>query len=226
MSLSPSGPLPAPLLRLQHVSMSFAAPSGPPIEVLDDVSAVVPAREMVVVAGRSGSGKTTLLNIAAGLMRPSAGSVTWSDEAVQALSMEALAARRRRHLGYVFQTAGLIASLTAAENAALPGMAGGHRGDDASRSREVLDLVGVGHRARHFPSRLSGGEQQRVGLARALFGDPPLLIVDEPTANLDRRTADDIIELLVALRGAGKALLVAAHDVNLIARADRLVELV
>lgn len=219
-----SGP-PAPLLTLQHVSMSFTVPSGPPIEVLADVSAMVRAGEMVVAAGRSGSGKTTLLNIAAGLLRPSAGSVTWNEEQVQALSAEAIAGRRRRHLGYVFQAAGLIASLTAAENAALPGMADGRWRDQAARSLEVLDLVGLRERARHFPAQLSGGEQQRVGLARALFGDPPLLVVDEPTANLDRRTADEIIELLVGLREAGMALLVAAHDVNLISRADRLVEL-
>ena len=213
------------LLQVEDVSMRFPArDGGRPIELLGTLSLRVDPGELVVVAGRSGSGKTTLLNIAAGLTQPSEGTVSWAGKPITGFASGALAERRGRFLGIVFQNAALIDSLTAAENVALAGIATGRR-DDRHRAIALLDQFGLRARARHFPRHLSGGEQQRVAVARALYADPPLLIVDEPTANLDRRTADGLIKLLLGLGSAKRGLLVASHDLHLIAAAARVVEL-
>lgn len=213
------------LLAARDVSASFRAPDARTrIQILRDVSLNLAPREIVVVAGRSGSGKTTLLRIAAALIRPDAGTVEWDGQRVDLLSPDALATRRRSQLGFVFQSGGLLEQLTAAENVAIGEMNGGPV-NGRERSTAILDRVGLASRSRHFPAQLSGGERQRVALARALFGDPPLLIVDEPTANLDRQTADDIVSLLDGLRSDGRGLLIATHDMRLIDRADRVVQL-
>ncbi|TAM62874.1 MAG: ATP-binding cassette domain-containing protein, partial [Chloroflexota bacterium] len=141
------------------------------------------------------------------------------------LSESARAGRRGGFIGYVFQNAGLLPALTAAENVALPGLPEGSEADGRTRARELLATVGLAGRDRHFPAQLSGGEQQRVGIARALYGEPPLLLVDEPKANLDRVAADAVIALLAGLAGPGRGLLVASHDPALIARADAVLHL-
>jgi ABC-type lipoprotein export system ATPase subunit len=209
------------LVELEQIEFRYPGrDGGAAIVVLDGISLAVRPRALVCVAGRSGSGKSTLLMVAAGLLLPSAGRVRWQGERVEGAS-EAVRARRRRSLiGFVFQNAGLIASLTAAENVALPGPPEGRSGDGRTRSVAVLERVGLTGRDRHFPSQLSGGEQQRVAVARALYAEPPLLIVDEPTANLDRATADTIIDLLADLALPERGLLVATHDQRLIERAD------
>lgn len=215
----------AALVELQGIAMTFRGRDhGPDVQVFDGVDVGVGHGELVVVAGRSGSGKTTLLNIAAGLLRPTRGVVRWSGVAVGELSSDALAQLRGRSIGIVFQNAALIETLTAAENVALAAVPNGLKGG-RTRAMELLEQLGVAGRARHYPAHLSGGEQQRVAVARALFADPPLLIVDEPTANLDRRTADEVIGALRRLAGEGRGLLVASHDVHAIDVADRVIEL-
>ncbi len=213
------------LVGLQGIAMTFPGRDhGEAVRVLEGIDLEVGRGELVVVAGRSGCGKTTLLNIAAGLLRPTRGIVTWSGVAVGELSWDALARLRGRTVGVVFQNAALIETLTAAENVALAAVPSGLKGGRI-RALGLLDQLGVTGRAGHYPAHLSGGEQQRVAIARALFADPPLLIVDEPTANLDRRTADEVIGALRSLREQGRGLLVASHDAHAIDVADRVIEL-
>jgi ABC-type lipoprotein export system ATPase subunit len=208
------------VLELRGISMVYPRDGTPaPLRVLDDVSALVHRGELVVVAGRSGSGKTTLLNIAAALLAPTSGAVAWGEAELAALPSRDLAALRARHLGVVFQGAALIESLTAAENVALPALPKGRRESGKRRAEALLADVGLGARGSHFPRQLSGGERQRVAIARALFNDPALLLVDEPTANLDRANADAVIDLLAELAADGKGVLVASHDEHLIRRA-------
>lgn len=213
------------LLELSGIALDYHTPSGASLRILNGVSLAVHSGELVCAAGRSGSGKTSLLMVAAALLRPKAGSVRWPSGPINGEGAASLARRRGASLGVVFQSGGLIESLTAAENVALPGMPHKDRRGGRQRADQLLARVGLADRSDHYPWQLSGGEQQRVALARALFRDPPVLIVDEPTANLDRATADAIVELLVSLRDEGRGLLVAAHDQRLLQRADRIVEL-
>ncbi len=215
-----------PVLELRSIGMVYPRDGMPgPLRVLDGVSAIVHRGELIVVAGRSGSGKTTLLNIAAGLLVPTAGSVAWGGTDITSLRARETATLRARHLGVVFQGAALIESLTAAENVALPALPRGRHESGRRRAGVLLADVGLGARDTHFPRQLSGGERRRVAVARALFNDPPLLLVDEPTANLDRVTADAVIDLLADLAVDGKGILVASHDEHLIRRAARVIRL-
>lgn len=215
----------AALVELRSVAMTYPGRDhGEPVLVLRGIDLNVAAGELVVVAGRSGSGKTTLLNIAAGLLRPTAGAVSWSGADIGALNPDAVARLRGSSIGIVFQNAALIETLNAAENVALAAVPAGLRGS-RERAMELLAQFGVAARARHYPAHLSGGEQQRVAIARALFADPPLLIVDEPTANLDRRTADGVIDILGELAKQGRGLLVASHDRHAMDIATRVLEL-
>lgn len=220
-----------PLLAFTGVSMEYTRPSGGRIAIVHGLTFGVGRGEFVCIAGRSGSGKTTVLMLAAGLLAPTTGSISWHSLALDTISDHELTSDRGRHVGLVFQNGGLISSLRASENVALPGMAVPHgsdaisRVDAKSRVAELLDQVGLPDRAAHFPAALSGGEQQRVALARALFRDPPLLLIDEPTANLDRQSATAIIDLLVRLRDTGRGILVASHDEQLIRRADRVIQM-
>jgi ABC-type lipoprotein export system ATPase subunit len=209
------------VLELREIGMVYPRNGMPtPLRVIDGVSVVVRRGDLVVVAGRSGSGKTTLLNIAAALLAPTSGSVSWGDAELASLAPSAVAALRARHLGVVFQGAALIDSLTAAENVALPALPRGRGESGRRRALALLADVGLGARGGHFPRQLSGGERQRTAIARALFNDPALLVVDEPTANLDRASADAAIDLLAELADDGKGLLVASHDEHLIRRAS------
>lgn len=214
----------APALSLIDLGMTYRDSVGSPLEVVRGLTVYVSPGEMCCLAGRSGSGKTTVMMIAAGLLAPTSGFVRWGELNVASLRDDRLTRERGARIGIVFQNAALIPTLRSAENIALSGMVSDKRRESASqRTRTLLEMVGLADRARHFPPQLSGGEQQRVALARALFGDPPLLLADEPTANLDRRTADDIIMILLALREEGRALLVATHDPAIAAAADRVV---
>jgi ABC-type lipoprotein export system ATPase subunit len=217
---------PAALIELRDVGFSYPALDGrAPLEVLRHVALEIHPAQLFVVAGRSGSGKSTLLNVAAGLLRPTAGQVRWQGEAIATLPREVLATRRLARVGMVFQNGGLIESLTAVENVALAAIPRGLRSGARERAVILLRDRDLGDRLDHLPAQLSGGEQQRVALARALFSDPPVLIVDEPTANLDRRSADAIVQQLVDLAGRGSGLLVASHDPALMAAATDLFEL-
>jgi putative ABC transport system ATP-binding protein len=193
------------------------------IQVLAGVNLDIIQGEFLALMGPSGSGKTTLLNLIGGLDRPSGGSITIGSERIDQLSDRRLADWRARHVGLVFQLYNLLPVLTAERNIELPLLLTPLT--KAQRKRHVaiaLAAVGVGHRARHFPRQLSGGEQQRVGIARAIVTDPTLLLCDEPTGDLDRKSGDEILNLLQALnRDYGKTIIMVTHDPHASARATR-----
>jgi putative ABC transport system ATP-binding protein len=206
--------------------LTVRLPSGArTLTVLDGVSLDVAAGETVAVAGPSGSGKSTLLGLVAGLDAPTSGTIVVAGVEVTRLGETALARYRRDTIGYVFQSYHLIPTLTAAENVAVPLDLAGTPGAMA-RAAELLAGVGLADRGHHYPAQLSGGEQQRVALARAMALDPPLLLADEPTGNLDSTTGAAIVDLLFALnRERGTTLLLVTHDTALADRADRVVAL-
>ena len=204
--------------------LTLRLPSGGRIlTVLDGVSLDVAPGETVAIAGPSGSGKSTLLGLIAGLDAPTSGTIVVAGVAVTRLGEAALARFRRETLGYVFQSYHLIPTLTAAENVGVPlDLAGASAA--AARAADLLAGVGLADRGHHYPAQLSGGEQQRVALARAMALDPPLLLADEPTGNLDSVTGAAIVDLLFALnRERGTTLLLVTHDAALAERADRVV---
>ena len=197
------------------------------IHVLKDLHLKVPAGEFLALMGPSGSGKSTLLNLIGGLDRPTNGTVSIAGERVDELSDRKLAAWRARHIGYVYQLYNLLPVLTAERNVELPLLL--THLSRAERKRHVataLAIVGLSQRAKHYPRQLSGGEQQRVGIARAIVTDPTLLLCDEPTGDLDRKAGDEILDLLQALnREHGKTIIMVTHDPHASARASRTVYL-
>jgi putative ABC transport system ATP-binding protein len=212
------------MISIAGLGMRFAS-GGRAVSVLSDVSLDIPARQFVAVAGPSGSGKSTLLGLIAGLDQPTAGSITVSGVEITRLSEDALARFRLDTIGYIFQSFHLVPTLTAAENVAVPLELAGER-DALARARDLLAELGLGDRGDHYPVQLSGGEQQRVAVARAVVRRPRLLLADEPTGNLDSATGKLIIELIVGLnRTLGSTLLLVTHDPALAAHADRLVTL-
>ena len=198
---------------------------GHPVDVLTEVSLEVPARQFVAVAGPSGSGKSTLLGLIAGLDQPTTGRIVVNEVELTGLGEDALARFRSDTIGYVFQSFHLIPTLTALENVAVPLEIGGEA-DALERAQALLRDVGLEGRAHHYPVQLSGGEQQRVAVARAVARRPTLLLADEPTGNLDSATGKQIIDLLVALnRNLGSTLVLVTHDPALAALADRVITL-
>jgi len=197
------------------------------IHVLADLHLKVPKGEFLALMGPSGSGKSTLLNLIGGLDRPTKGTVSIDDERVDELSDRKLAAWRARHIGFVFQLYNLLPVLTAERNVELPLLLTDlSRADRKDHVATALGVVGLSHRAKHFPRTLSGGEQQRVGIARAIITDPTLLLCDEPTGDLDRKSGDEILDLLQALnREHGKTIIMVTHDPHASARASRTVYL-
>jgi putative ABC transport system ATP-binding protein len=197
------------------------------IHVLKDLHLQVPPGEFLALMGPSGSGKSTLLNLIGGLDRPTNGTVSIAGERVDELSDRKLAAWRARHIGFVFQLYNLLPVLTAERNVELPLLL--THLTRAQRKRHVataLAIVGLSERARHYPRQLSGGEQQRVGIARAVVTDPTLLLCDEPTGDLDRKAGDEVLDLLQALnREHGKTVIMVTHDPHASARASRTVYL-
>ena len=184
------------------------------VEVLHGVNLTIEQGEFLALMGPSGSGKTTLLNLIAGLDQPSEGEVTVAGERIDRLSGGKLATWRARHIGFVFQFYNLLPVLTAARNVEVPllltNLSSAKRKQNV---RAVLELVGLADRATHKPSELSGGQQQRVSIARAIVSDPTLLVCDEPTGDLDRQSAEDVLALLRALnRDHGKTILMVTHD--------------
>jgi len=212
------------MVSVRALTMRLAS-GGRPLTILDRVTLDVERGDAVAVIGPSGSGKSTLLGLIAGLDAPTDGTITVGGVDITRLGESALARFRRETIGYVFQSYHLIPTLTAAENVAVPlELAGARR--VAARARALLEQVALADRAHHYPVQLSGGEQQRVALARAVALDPPLLLADEPTGNLDSATGGAIIELLFTLnRERGSTLLLVTHDVALAERADRVVSL-
>jgi len=212
------------MISVRGVSMRLTS-GGHAVDVLSDVSLEVPAGQFLAIAGPSGSGKSTLLGLIAGLDQPTAGTIEVAGVSITALDEDALARFRRDHVGYVFQSFHLIPTLTAEENVAVPLELAGAPAAMA-RARALLGEVGLAERAHHYPVQLSGGEQQRVAVARAIAHRPPLLLADEPTGNLDSATGKQIIELLVGVnRRLGSTLVLVTHDPALAAHADRVVTL-
>lgn len=197
------------------------------IHVLSKLNLKVPKGEFLALMGPSGSGKSTLLNLIGGLDRPTNGTVSIDGERVDELSDRKLAGWRARHIGFVFQLYNLLPVLTAERNVELPLLLT-HLSKSERRKhvQTALEIVGLGHRTKHFPRTLSGGEQQRVGIARAIVTDPTLLLCDEPTGDLDRKAGDEILDLLQALnREHGKTIIMVTHDPHASARASRTVYL-
>jgi putative ABC transport system ATP-binding protein len=203
---------PEPTLRAQGLVKRFAAPSGPAIEVLRRVDLEVHPGEMVCIEGPSGSGKSTLLNVLGLLEDPESGEVWFGDHPVSRLSRSAKSRERGRWLGFVFQAFLLLPSLTAIENVLLAARYVGRAGADGRRRAEILlERLGVAHRRDHYPAQLSGGEQQRVAFCRAILNDPPLLLADEPTGNLDDDNGAVILAGLRDRARAGGAVVVVSH---------------
>jgi predicted ABC-type transport system involved in lysophospholipase L1 biosynthesis ATPase subunit len=190
------------------------------IEVLRGISMEIAQGEVVFISGASGAGKTTLMYTLAGLERPESGSVEFDGRSLYNGSSSAQARFRNQKMGFVFQGYFLLPELTALENVSLPGMIG--RRSTIETAQESLNAVGLGDRMQHLPAELSGGEQQRVAIARSLTNDPEIIFADEPTGNLDSKTGDAIIDLLLKIaRERNKTLLVVTHDTRLAARGDR-----
>jgi putative ABC transport system ATP-binding protein/lipoprotein-releasing system ATP-binding protein len=213
-----------PRLSARGLQRSFRI-GGNRIQVLRGIDLDLAPGETVFLCGASGAGKTTLLYTIAGLETPEAGSVEFEGRSLYGISGNALARLRNERMGFVFQSYFLLPELTALENVLLPSLIGGKKTE--SRARELLDRVGLKDRMDHLPAELSGGEQQRVAIARSLVNDPSILFADEPTGNLDSKNGEVIITLLLDLAKAdGRTLAVVTHDDRLAARGDRLVRIV
>ncbi|MCP9951759.1 ABC transporter ATP-binding protein [Actinomadura madurae] len=196
------------------------------VRAVDDVDLDVPAGQMLAVMGPSGCGKSTLLHMLGGLERPTRGEVWLAGRRIDTVSERRLARLRRRSVGFVFQSFHLVEELSAAENVELPALLAG-RSARAARRRAafLLERVGLAERARHLPRELSGGQRQRVAIARALANEPPVLLADEPTGNLDSAATADVLRLFEGLRAAGQTVVIVTHDARIAATADRLVSM-
>jgi putative ABC transport system ATP-binding protein len=214
------------LVRVKGVDKIFRRGSEE-IRVLTGLELEVPKGEFLALMGPSGSGKSTLLNLIGGLDRATRGSVEISGERIDQMSDRQLAAWRSRHVGLVFQFYNLLPVLTAERNVELPLLLTHLSKSERHKHVETaLKIVGLSHRSRHYPRQLSGGEQQRTGIARAIVTDPTLLLCDEPTGDLDRKSGDEILGLLQALnREQGKTILMVTHDPHASARANRILYL-
>lgn len=201
------------LLELRDVRFEYGEGRSA-LPVLQGIDFAIKPQDRIALVGRSGSGKSTLMNILAGLLTPTSGQVLWQGQDIGALSESARVAMRRQTIGVVYQFHHLLPEFSAEENVMLPAMLDGMSADAArSRARELLDAVSLGARLRHRPGELSGGERQRVAIARALSASPSVLLMDEPTGNLDEDTADQVLSMLLALSDATQtSLLIVTHD--------------
>jgi putative ABC transport system ATP-binding protein len=195
------------------------------VEILRGIDLTIPRGQFAAIMGASGSGKSTLLGLLAGLDSPSEGEVILDGVSIGNLEEDKLAELRGRRIGFVFQSYQLIPTLTALENVMLPYELNAP-GEARSRAERLLDAVGLGDRQHHYPVQLSGGEQQRVALARAFVLEPPIVLADEPTGNLDSKNGQHVLELLMERqREAGTTLVLVTHDAEIAARADRRIQL-
>jgi putative ABC transport system ATP-binding protein len=200
---------------------------GERIDVLQGVNLDIPQGDFLSLMGPSGSGKTTLLNLIGGLDTPTEGSITVGGDRIDKLSGSKLSAWRARHVGFVFQLYNLLPVLTAARNVELPLLLTKlSKAERRKRVEVALSVVGLGDRMNHYPRQLSGGQEQRVGIARAIVTDPTILLCDEPTGDLDRKSGDEVLDLLQALnRDHGKTIVMVTHDPHAAVRAKRTLHL-
>jgi putative ABC transport system ATP-binding protein len=216
----------SPLLTAEHLRKTYLVGDSP-VDAVRDVSLSIHPGEFVAIVGPSGCGKSTFLHLCGGMDRPSGGTVALEGARLDALDDEALTRVRRERVGFVFQFFHLLPTLTLGENIALPLLlAGTGTRESERRARELAARVGVGHRLSHFPQQLSGGEQQRAAIARAVIHRPALLVADEPTGNLDSENGVRVLDLLAELNGRdGLTVLLATHSPELAAAAGRVVHL-
>ena len=212
------------MIRVDQLTMQLQA-GGHVVSILKGLTFEVPQKQMVAIVGPSGSGKSTLLGLLAGLDTPTSGSIQLNGQEITSWTEYQLAHFRRQNIGYIFQSFHLIPTLTALENVALPLELSGDMSAD-TRAQELSEAVGLQDRQGHYPSQLSGGEQQRVAVARAFACRPPILLADEPTGNLDSATGQMVIDLLLNLnRDQGSTLVLVTHDSTLAERTERIITL-
>jgi len=212
------------ILKIKEVSKRYES-AGTALTILDNISFAIEKGSTVSITGPSGSGKTTLLGLCAGLDRATSGSIELNNVALDHLSEDQRAAVRNQHVGFIFQNFQLLPTLTAIENIMVPLELRGEK-NIRPRAMDLLDKVGLSARADHYPVQLSGGEQQRVSLARAFSNTPAILFADEPTGNLDGETSEKVIKLLFDLnKEAGTTLIIVTHDLELASRTDRIIRL-
>ncbi len=212
------------MIRVENLTMQLRG-GGHVVSILKGLNFEVPRKQMVSIVGPSGSGKSTLLGLLAGLDKPTAGSIRLNGQEITTWTESQLAHFRRQNIGYLFQAFHLIPTLTALENVMLPMELSGDP-SASSRARDLLQAVGLQDRQDHYPTQLSGGEQQRVAVARAFACRPPILLADEPTGNLDSATGQLVIDLLLRLhRDQGSTLILVTHDPSLAEQTERIISL-
>ena len=209
------------MIEMHGIGKTYRRPTGEAVDALIDVSLEIDDGEFVAIVGSSGSGKSTLMNILGLLDIPSTGSYRLSGQETAGLSPRAQAQSRNKRIGFVFQTFHLLPRTSALENVELP-LLYSERGDIRGMGRKALDLVGLSDRVLHRPSELSGGQQQRVSIARALVNEPDLLLADEPTGNLDRRSANEVMAIFQELNRAGRTIVLVTHDAEIANHCQRI----
>lgn len=212
------------ILNVEHISKTYQS-AGRTLSVLEDINFAVPAGSTISIVGPSGSGKTTLLGLCAGLDRATSGSVTLENIRLNNLTEDQRAQVRNQYVGFIFQNFQLLPTLTALENVMVPMELRGAK-NIRSHALALLDKVGLANRGHHYPAQLSGGEQQRVSLARAFSNKPRILFADEPTGNLDAETSEKVVKLIFDLnQEAGTTLVLVTHDMELAAKTGRIIRI-
>lgn len=210
------------MIEIQHINKSYGS-----LQVLRDINAKIDRSEIVGIVGPSGAGKSTLLQIAGTLDRPDSGTITYDGVDVSTLSERRLAAFRNKNIGFVFQFHQLLPEFTALENVAIPALIkGDNRKDAFARARQLIDFLGLGERTDHKPAELSGGEKQRISVARALMNQPDVIFADEPSGSLDSKNKQDLHQLFFDLREElHQTFVIVTHDENLAANCDRILHM-
>jgi lipoprotein-releasing system ATP-binding protein len=215
------------ILKAENLNKSYKMNKKVRLDVLKDVSLEIEVNKISVIVGASGAGKSTLLHLLGALDRPDSGKIIYKDENIFTLSYERLAKFRNKNIGFIFQFHHLLPEFTALENVSIPQMISGNSlSDAAKKSKELLSTVGLSERMDHKPAELSGGEQQRVAVARALANDPQIIFGDEPTGNLDSKNSESIHQLILELRDNLKVtFVIVTHNPNLVKLADKVFEI-
>ncbi len=226
MSETPDAPAPRAVVAISHLAKSYRR-GDQVVPVLQDISLVIPAGDFMALMGPSGSGKSTLLNLIAGIDKPDAGELLVDGEDITRLSESQLADWRAAHVGFIFQFYNLMPVLTAFENVELPlHLTSLGKRERRERVETALALVGLADRMAHYPNELSGGQQQRVAIARAFISDPAIIVADEPTGDLDRRSAEEILALMRRLNSElGKTIVMVTHDAHAVQSARHVMHL-